>query len=40
MIAVIIEIKNQELLIFTFVNLTNLSDVAKLNSVYIFHAAG
>ena len=34
MIAFIIEIKNS--LIFKSMNLTNLSQVAKLNSVYIF----
>ena len=36
MIAYIIEIRNQNSLIYNSVNLTNLSQVAKLNSMYIF----
>ena len=35
-IAYIMKFENQNSLIFNFVNLTNLSQVAKLNSVYIF----
>ena len=36
MIAYIIEIENQNSLIFNSVNLTNLFKVAKLNSVFSF----
>ena len=39
-IAFIIEIQNQNLLIFNPVTLTNLSQVAKLNSKYIFILKG
>ena len=35
-IAYIIEIQKSKLVIFNSVNLTNLSEDAKLNSVYIF----
>ena len=37
MIAYMIEIKDQNLLISNSMNLTNLSQVAKLNYVYIFN---
>ena len=36
MIAYMIEIQNQNLLIFLSLNLTSLSQVARLNAVYIF----
>ena len=36
MIEYQLKFKNQNLLIFNSMNLTNLSQVAKLNSVYIF----
>ena len=36
MIAYVIDIQKSNLLVFDSMNLTNLSLVAKLNSVYIF----